>query len=302
MRGSSLGYLFKEGARSIKANRLMSLASIGVLMACLTLIGWAVMISVNITEMVGYAQSQNEIVVFVDDDYDSDQVDTVENQLGNIEGIVKIEFQSKEDALQITKENLGEAGALLEGLEDGQNPIPDSFIVKASDNVDMNDVTDEIADIEGVIEVNAPLDAANTLTDVRNLVNYGGLFIISIMGVVSLVIIANTIKIAVYSRRKQINIMKYVGATDMFIRLPFIIEGIIIGFISALIAFLIVWGSYSYAISWVAQNPEILFGFAKETIVAFKDVAILLGAGFAGAGVVIGGFGSMIFVRKHLRV
>lgn len=302
MRGSSLGYLFREGARSIKANRLMSLASIGVLMACLTLIGWAGMLSVNITAMVGYAQSQNEIVVFVEDDYEEDDIDAVEHELNNIEGIVKIEFQSKEDALEITKENLGEAGALLEGLENDENPIPDSFIIKVSDNVDMKDVTDEMAGIEGVMEINAPLDAANTLADVRNLVNYGGLFIISIMGVVSLVIIANTIKIAVYSRRKEISIMKFVGATDMFIRLPFIIEGIIIGFISALLAYLIVWGSYSYAVGWVTENPQILFGFAKETIVNFEDVAIILAAGFAGAGVIIGGFGSMIFVRKHLRV
>lgn len=302
MRGSSFGYLLKEGARSVFKNRLMSFASIGVLTCCLILIGSAFLLSLNITNVVGYAESQNEVVVFLEDDLDDSDVSSIKDELNSNSNIIDVRFVSKDDALEETKGELGEASELLEGIEGSENPLPDSYVIKI-ENIDMLGKTvSEVEKIDGVLQVNAPEDVAKTLVQIRHITIGAGIAIIAVLGVVSVMIIANTIKISVYSRRKEINIMKFVGATDRFIKLPFIIEGILIGLIASIISYLALWGGYSYLVYWVSENPNSLFAFAQNTLINFNEIALYIGATFVAAGTLIGGFGSMIFARKHLRV
>ena len=302
MRGSSLGYLVKQGSSSVFKNRLMSFASIGVLSCCLILIGSALLLSLNIAEVVGYAESQNEVVVFLEDELTKTEESRVETKLLENKNILDAEFVSKFEALEETKEELGEAAEILEGLDNADNPLPDSFVIKIKDIELLQSTVSEIKKIDGVLDVNAPVDVAKTLVQIRHVTIIVSSAIILILAVVSIMIIANTIKISVYSRSKEINIMKYVGATDAFIKFPFIVEGIIIGLIASVLSFLILWGGYSYLAYWVSNNPSSVFGFAESTLVPFKDIALFIGCSFLAAGTVMGGFGSMIFTRKHLKV
>ncbi|MEG1994138.1 MAG: permease-like cell division protein FtsX [Oscillospiraceae bacterium] len=302
MRGSSFGYLIKEGARSVFKNRLMSFASIGVLTCCLILIGSAFLLSLNITNIVGYAESQNEVVVFLEDDLSDNAVSKVEKKLSDYDNISDVKFVSRDEALEETKDELGEASELLEGIDGSENPLPDSFVIKI-DNIDLlNETVSDVENMAGVIQVNAPKDVAKTLVQIRHITIAAGIAIIGILGVVSVMIIANTIKLSVFSRRKEINIMKFVGATDRFIKLPFVIEGIIIGVISSIMSFLALWGGYSYLVYWVSQNPNSLLFSAQNSLVNFKEIALFIGTTFVCSGTLIGGFGSMIFARKHLKV
>lgn len=302
MRGSSLGYLVKQGSSSVFKNRLMSFASIGVLSCCLILIGSAFLLSLNIAEIVGYAENQNEVVVFLEDDLTSSEVSSVEKQLLSNKNIMDSEFVSRFDALEETKQELGEASEILEGLDDADNPLPDSYVIKIKDIELLQTTVSEVERIDGVLQVNAPVDVAKTLVQIKQVTIIVSSAIILILGVVSVMIIANTIKISVYSRSKEINIMKYVGATDAFIKFPFIVEGIIIGLIASIISFLVLWGGYSYLGYWVANNPSSIFGFAQSTLVPFKEIALFIGCAFLLFGTILGGFGSMIFARKHLKV
>ena len=302
MRGSSLGYLIKQGSSSVFKNRLMSFASIGVLSCCLILIGSALLLSLNIAEVVGYAESQNEVVVFLEDELDSSQISNLESNIANNPNVTETRFVSRFDALEETKQELGEAGELLDNLDSKNNPLPDSYVIRVKD-VELLPVTvAELEKLDGVLQINAPIDAAKVLVQIRQVTIIVSTAIILILGVVSIMIIANTIKISVYSRSREINIMKYVGATDMFIKFPFIVEGIIIGLIASVISFLVLWGGYYFLGYWIANNPSSIFGFAQTTLVPFKDIALFIGSSFLVAGTVMGGFGSMIFARKHLKV
>lgn len=303
MRGSSLGYLIKEGGRNVYANRLMSLASIGVLMACLMLIGAAFLLSENVNSMIGYAESQNEVIIFLEDDATSIQADRIQAELKQMENVQDVTFVSKEEALEEQKEVWGAASALLDEIDDEENFLPDSFRIKLKDLSILKQTTNAITDINGVDEVVAPVEVAGILTQLQTSVSLIGSMIIAILAVVSVMIIANTTKITVFNRRKEINIMKLCGATNTFIILPFIIEGILIGLIAAALAFLALWGGYAYTVNWLGESSAVSWmGSALQHIIEFRVIAPVLAAGFFGAGAVLGAIGSVIFIRKHLKV
>ena len=166
----------------------------------------------------------------------------------------------------------------------------------------MQMMANTIERMEFVYQVNAPTEVADTLVAAQRVVALLGTGIVAILMVVSLIMVANTIKISVFSRRKEVNIMKFVGATDAFIRLPFIVEGILLGLFSAGIAFGILWLGYSQLVQWLGQNGSSWLQSAYASIIPFNEMALPMFGGFAGAGVLIGVVGSMLFVRKHLRV
>ena len=156
--------------------------------------------------------------------------------------------------------------------------------------------------ISGVSAVRAPDAVAEAFSSIKRAVSVSGMFIVAILIVVSLVIIANTIKVTVFNRRKEINIMKYVGATDAFIRLPFFVEGFLLGLLSALLAFGLLWVGYNYVLDAVSLNPSAFIQSAYQNTIPFEEVALELLAWFAGGGIGIGVFGSMFFVNRYLKV
>lgn len=301
MKGSSFSYLIKEGARNIWVNRMMSLASIGILVSCMLLIGSAILLSINLNGMVSYVENQNEMVAFLEDSADDVTVSAVEAALNSNDNVDSFAFVSREEALERYSEIVPDS--LLENLEqDKEEVFPLSFRITLKDLSLIDETTAQIESIPGIMRVNAPTNVAETVTGIKRAVYICGSGIIIILLAVTLIIIANTIKVTVFNRRKEINIMKFVGATDRFIRMPFVVEGILLGVISACIAYLLLWGGYTYLINYVQTQASATLPAFLKNLVPFSQVAKQLLASFAVGGIAIGVFGSMIFVRKHLKV
>ena len=284
MRGSSFTYLIKEGARNIWVNRMMSLASIGILVSCMLLIGSAILLSINLNGMVGYVETQNEMVAFLEDSADDSTVSLVQTALENNENVDSFAFVSREEALEQYSEIVPES--LMQSLEEDKEEVfPLSFRITLKDLSKIDQTIGEIESIPGIMQVNAPTNVAETVTGIKRAVYICGLGIVVILLAVTLIIIANTIKVTVFNRRKEINIMKFVGATDLFIRMPFVVEGV-----------------YSYLLNYVQEQAPVTVASFLKNLVPFSQVAKQLFASFAAGGIMVGVFGSMIFVRKHLKV
>lgn len=301
MKSSSFGYLVQEGGRNVMSNRLMSLASVGVLTACLLLVGATALLTMNVNSIIGYVEDQNEAMVFVEDSVDEDGINQIADELRAIPNIKDVDFVSKEEALEQQQQLVEDNAHLFEGFVD-DNPYPNSFRLKVDDLSQLTETLAQVEDIEGTDGITASADLAATITDIKKGISFAGFYIVGIMSLVSLVIVINTIKITVFSRRKAINIMKYVGATDLFIRLPFLVEGIILGLTSALVAFFMLWGGYVGVIHWMSDTTSSWMMLAFANLIPFSKVAWQLLGAFLGAGMGIGGIGSMLFTGKFLKV
>ena len=301
MRGSSFGYLVKEGFRNIYQNRIISVAAIGVLMACLLLVGSSMLFTMNVNELVGYFESQNEILIYLPDDAEGDELTEITEELKNMPNVDTVEFISREDGLVDWMEELGDDGTLLEWLIE-DNPLQNSFRITVKDLSKMEDTIDLIYDIGGVDTISASNEVARAVTGLKQAVQWGGFAVVILLAAVSLSIISNTIRITIFNRRKEISIMKYVGATDAFIRLPFLSEGILLGIISATLSFFILWGGYEALIYWLGNSALVWAELILEHLIAFTDVAAKIYLCFLAAGVGIGGMGSVLFVGKYIKV
>ena len=301
MNGSVLKYLLKEGYRNLWANKYMTLASIGVLCACLVLVGAAVMFAENVASMVGYVEDQNEVVVYLNDDVDEAGISAIETQISAVDNISSARFVSKEEALEIQKEQLGDSADLLAGLEE-DNILPNSFVIKLEDVSGMAEVKTQLESIEGVYRVDAPQKFADALVSVRNLVSAIGMILAAVLTVVAFVIIANTIRLTVFARRKEINIMKYVGATDGFIRIPFIVEGGLIGILSSVLSLIVCLTGYHFLLSWLESSDFVLLGSGFSSFISVWSMLPMLTVVFLLVGVLTGILSSYFSIRKHLKV
>ena len=301
MRASSFRYLVKNGIRNLWNNRMMTVASIGTLIACLLIVGFAVLFSINVDNIVKFVGEQNEIVVFIDLDAPEGYSDTLESELSNIQGLGDIEFVSREQAMEDVIENyLDGDEALMEGVEN--DFLPESFRVKILDPEHLDSILTQSENMDYVLKVDAPTDLSNTLMNMRKMVNtFGGAVIVALV-IVSLVIITNTIRASVFARRKEINIMKYVGANNAFIRVPFVVEGITLGLIAALVAFGIIWGGYNIFLNAVTSESNTWLGSISQNLVPFEQIAYQILGYFLISGIVVGGFGSAMSMRGHLKV
>lgn len=302
MKGSSFGYLFKEGFKNVWVNRLMSFASIGTLMACMLLIGCSMLFSMNVNSVIGYMERQNDVLIEVADGLSDDALAELDTRISMIENIYDSMYIDKEQLLEESKAQSTELAELLDGLEGDQNPLYNSYRVRLKDQSVIADTVNQLEALDGVVSVQAPTDVAEIVTSIKRAVSMGGTFIVAILVVVSLVIIGNTIKVTVFNRRKEISIMKCVGATDSFIRMPFFIEGFLIGLISALLAFALLWLGYNYVLGLVSLNNASWIKSAYENMLPFPSIALQMLAYFSGGGIGIGVLGSMFFVNRYLKV
>ncbi len=294
----NLGYLTKEGFRNLKVNKLMSVASITVLFSCLMLIGIAFMLLVNIEAFISGIESENVIMVYVDTEASDYEYIKLGNDLRAIENVAFVENIDKEPAYEEILSELDEGlRTYLSGLD--ENPLPDAYRVTISNMEGFEDVVNQIKQLGAIERVYENSTLARQLEGIRNSVTYISLGMIALLLVVSLFIISNTIKVTMFSRRLEISIMKSVGATNSFIRWPFMIEGIIIGLIAGLLAFAAVWGIYEFALG---SFTAVLSGFGSGEIqINFLDYAPYLVAAFVGIGVFTAVFGSATSIRKYLK-
>ncbi|MEG0894614.1 MAG: permease-like cell division protein FtsX [Oscillospiraceae bacterium] len=300
MHFSSFKYLVKEGFRNVWNNRVMSFTSIAVLATCLIIVGAAYLITENVNNMVFYIESQSEMVAFLDDVDDAGLLQ-IENKIKSIDNIRSYVYVSKEDGLLQAKQMLGESGYLLDGMED-RNTIPALFEIKVKDLELTRDTVEKLQKIQGIYSVQASNEVSDTLTYIQKTVNTFGYALILALAIISLVIITNTIRATIFTRRKEINIMKFVGATNSFIRVPFVVEGFLLGLISATLSFLIIWGSYTYLTDAFTRGTTMFLQAAFDSIIPFKDVALNIGVSFLLCGTLLGMIGSSISIRNHVKV
>ena len=255
----------------------------------------------NINSLVGYFESQNEIVIFLDDSVSGSRLTRLDDELRAVGNISSATFVSREEGLETWMKELGDDGTLLEWLVE-DNPLQNSYRVVITDLSKMDETVDEIKAIRGVESVSASSEVAHAVTGLKQAVSLGSLAVIGILAAVSLCIVANTIRITVFNRRKEISIMKYVGATDTFIRLPFLSEGVLLGFLSATIAFFLLWGGYEALLYWLNDSALEWATLITGQLIPFKQVALRVYLCFLATGVAIGGVGSSFFVGKYLKV
>ena len=293
----SFGYLTKEGFRNLWSNRLMSFASVAVLLSCMIMIGSAFMLLVNIQSVIDNIEDKNVIMVYVAQDADEAAVTQLGDELKALKNVSHIEFVDKETAFKQEIENLGTDATYFEGVE---NPLPDVYKVSVDMMENFDETSKEIEKLENVDSIRDDKDIATVLINIRSSVTYLSVGIIALLMLVSLFIISNTIRITMFSRRLEISIMKSVGATNGFIRWPCVIEGILLGVISAAVSLGAVWGIYELVKNSVA---DMLGGIMDigSSLVPFTDYLLVILAAFLIIGILSGVVGSMVSIQRYLK-
>lgn len=297
MTPSSLKYLLKEGFKNVWCNRTMSLASIAVLVSCLLLTGAAVVFSMNVNEAMKSLEASNSITVYLDEGLNNVKSIAVGNEIKKLDNVDPQEcvFVSRDEAIQRYMDILGDDGEILNGLTGQNNPLPNAYKVTLIDLQKYDETVAQIAALDGVDTINDYSDIAEKLTRLDRIVQITCICVVTFLGVVSLFIISNTIRVTMYSRRLEISIMKSVGATNGFIRIPFVVEGMIIGLISGVISsglLLLAYGPLAGAVSGIMAS------FQPITISFFAWWIILA---FLFAGILFGMAGGLISMGKYLK-
>ena len=293
-------YLVREGLRNAWANRLMTLASVGVLVCCLVLMGSAVLVSVNISHAMKWLQDQNVVMVFLNSTVSGSDasytVSDVRNQILSVDNVDEnnIEFISKEEGFQSLLDRFDEKLRIIDSLGDTANILPDAFRVGFKDPTRYETTVQQLKNLDVVYTVRDNRKYAEKLMGINKTVTVVGVWIVGLLLVVSLFIITNTIKLTMYVRKLEISIMKSVGATDWFIRMPFLVEGIIIGLVAGLISF----GLVSYIYSAAASS---ITNVLATGVMPYSSMIVNLLIAFIGSGVLSGSIGSLVSIRKYLR-
>lgn len=337
MKLGSIKYLAGEGVKNTWANRLMTLASVGVLVACMVVIGLAILISENVNKAIGNLEQQNVVMAYMKDynwalynedaqsdtknssvasdtesaekpdkngikpsDYiihNEEEAKTLCDKIAAIDNVAEVVFVSSEEGLATVKDSMLEGQeeyfAFLD--EEYGNPMSCAAKIKMKDMALFSKTLEEIKTLEGIDVIQSQDDLAEKITAIKNGISVAGIWIIAILMVIALVIVSNTIRVTMYNRKLEISIMKAVGATDAFVRIPFVVEGMLIGLVSALIAEGLLYFCYRVA------TETIITTLGTTDIVKYGDVALWLLLVFVGIGLVAGALGSAIMIGKYLR-
>ena len=301
MKWSSFQYLTKQGLHNLRANRLMSLASIGVLTACLLLTGIAGLFSANVNSLVEYLGDQNETVVYLDQGLSDEELASVDQTLRSMPGLAAVTYVSQEEVLETYKGYMSEYADLFNDFEE-DNPFHANYRVVLEDLNQLDEMIAQLEQIDGVYSVSAPTQLSSVFLTIQRAVTYAGWALVAVLALVSVVVISNTIRLTVFARRKEINIMKYVGATNVFIRWPFFVEGTSVGLISGLLAAGLVIGAYALVVNRIGAMSGFWGPILGSCLLSVGQVwPVVLGA-FLIFGVVIGSIGTATSIRKYLEV
>ena len=288
-------YLIREGFRSIKTHGFMSFASVAIIAACLIIIGSITLLSLNIDKMIADLEQQNEIVAFVDENVaDEEAARALESSILAVENVESAEFVSREEAMQKFMSKYDDR--LMEGID--ATVFRHRYVLHLTDISRMAETKQALEAIPGILKVNAQIEYADRFVRVRNIVSVISLVLTAVLSFVSFFIMSNTIKLTTFGRREEIAIMKMVGATNGFIRTPFVIEGLVLGLLGGLVGFLLQWLLYTLLNSSLMDTLTGSF----VTLVPFKSVMWPLLASFLGIGVLIGVFGGLNAIRNYLKV
>ena len=301
MRVSGVRYLLGKGVENIWKNRMMAFASFCVLLISLLLVGISILFFINISSMVGGVEDKNEVVIYLQEDTTDMEISDLYGQLTRMDNIAEVTFYSKEEAFEDMKASMTDAELLFDSMGD-DNPLIDAYRIRVADISRIDQTLSQISTLEHIESVSAPMDFVNILTELRRIITVVCGVIIGALVIISIVIIANTTKASVFSRRAEIQIMKYVGATNAFIRLPFFVEGMVTGLLAGCGALAITWFGYDALIDLLTGETNLTAIFGMNSIVRFEDVMIPVIASYLGAGTLFGALGTVFAIRKHLNV
>ena len=292
---SKITYLLREGFRSIRTHGFMSFASVTIITACLIIMGSIALLSLNIDALIKDLEQQNEVVAFVDDSIEDEaQASALQTSIQQVGNLSSVEFVSRTSAMDSFMSKYDDR--LMEGID--ETVFRHRFVLHLEDISLMAETKAKLEAIDGIAKVNAHIEYANRFVRVRNIVTVISLILTAVLTFVSFFIMSNTIKLTTYGRREEIAIMKMVGATNAFIRTPFVIEGLILGLLGGFLGFLAIWGLYT------ALTGNIMNSLTGSflTLIPFRTVMLPLLVAFLGIGVLIGVFGGVNAIRNYLKV
>lgn len=290
------GYYVSEGFHSIFTHGFMSFAAVCMIVACLLIMGSFTLLAVNLNNMLGDLENENEMVVYIDDALTEEQARALQPTLAQVDNVSQLTFVTRTAALEAFKAKREDNANILEDLPD--DTLRHRYRVHVVDIERMAQTKQALEQVEGVGTVRAAIEIANGFVLVRNIATGVALILIGILLVISLFIIANTIKLATFYRREEIAIMKMCGATDGFIEWPFVVEGLILGLSGALIAFFAQWGLYQLVAKLAIQGN----GLSLVTMLSYSSMSTTILLVFCTVGAVIGVVGSLLAIRKFLQV
>ena len=300
MRPSTIRYFLKEGFSGLKKNLLMTVASIIAVAACISIMSFSYCVVSNLQYMLDQMEDSIGISVFLKGDLTSEDIENMKTTISGLDHVTNVTYISPADALDQLKEQWGADEDIFIGLDDTNNPLSHSFQVELDQIESQDAVLAELQKIEGVDKVEYGQSLSEMLMSVSNVFQVAGILVMLVLGVISVMIIINTIRISVMNRRVEINIMKYVGATDWFIRWPFIIEGIIIGLIGAILPMLVGIPMYGKTVSLFYNHIPFVENFVRFRVVG--DVFSFVLPAALIFGILLGVVGSVTSIRKHLQV
>lgn len=299
MKLSSMNYLFGQGMKNIWTNRIMSVASFCILMVSLLLIGFMMLFTANINQFVGGIENKNEVVIFLED-VDDDHIAGMENTIKAMKNVSSVTFYSKEEALEDMKASMENADDLFGYIED--NPLPDAFRIRIADIEEISSTLMEINRMDGIDSIKSPTDFINILTGLKRFIGIISAVVLAALIIVSLVIISNASRASVDIRKREISIMKLVGATNTFIKVPFFVEGMMIGLLAGIAASVVTALGYSELIKVLSQDMTFWSIMSVNGFIPLEDVIWKIAAGYVIAGTAVGAIGTVMSTRKYLKV
>ena len=299
MKYNIFGYLIGEGFSNVFKNKKSTGASLMIMCATMIIFGIFLILGENINHFVDEVESVQGVQVFINNDATQEQIDEIGDKIRQIDGVSTVEYVSKDDALQQMKDRFGDKQDLLEGYEEN-NIFPASYVVTLTDLTKSQEVQDQILTFDNIKKITSKDETVTTLINLANGIKIVTGVILVLLVIISIFIIANTIKLTVHARRKEISIMKYVGATNGFIRWPFIVEGMIIGIFASIISIAIVGFAYNIIAQKLISSE--FMQVINMSLVTFSDMFNSIIFVYMLLGIGIGALGSVISMRKYLKV
>lgn len=303
MKLSGVKYLADQGVENIWKNKMMAFATFCVLLISLILVGTASLLYINMNSMILGLNDKNEITVHMDKEVSDEAIKQAEADIKAIPNVKTVEFVSKEEAYRRIRERVPSGRRIYEErIGNDASFMPDGFSVTVKDISVIDQTTNEIASLTNVFNAASSLQVAEFLKELRRVVALVAGVIVIALAVVSMIMISNTTKASVFARREEIQIMKYVGATNAFIRLPFFVEGMITGLFAGIGGFFITWAAYSKVYGIIMTEEHLINAFGMGHLIPFGKIRLIVLIAYIVAGSFIGSLGSVISTRRHIDV
>lgn len=295
-RFSSIGFFLWEGFRNIFLHGFMSFAAVSVIVVCLIITGTTALVSYNINLNIIKLQNESQIIIYIDDTYTDEAARGLHSTIMQVDNVLEAEFESRDVALENYREQLGQNADLLDGFDETNNPLRDAYHITMKDPAKVVSTKAALESVDGVGSAVANEAVVARLIQIQRMFKVIAFTLVVALGLISIFIIANTVKLAMFARRREISIQKMVGATNWFIRWPFIIEGLVLGLIAGGIAFGLEWLLYEQLADFIVGN------LPQFTMAKFEQLMLYVLSVFGAAGIVVGVSGSSLTIRRFMDV